>query len=418
MLRYHQSTVLHPSLMSNLSTPRDLAGSAATIARPTSNPPQRELPAAKLPSAHHRALGSSHSPALPYRETRSPAASVESSEREPSPTPSAHSTQSSQSTHSTLTASYTWPRFQPTPDRNAASPVLFVEYKRSTSAQHAEPHADASREPAHTSRPSAVLRHGRSPRTEACSPYPSLSAVTAPPSSSPASLQAQYTRPPARRPPSGEPCAPPPPARRTPPGERDLQHTLGRLHLDAHGDRGRRRAPAQPYSSESESSCGRSPELRARAAARHSSADGDGDDWARHARALDGGGSAASFACTWVDTHAGAGGQECGYTSKKHLVKRHIESKHLQIKPITCEICGKGFSQRTNYSTHMNTHTGDTPHKCPYPNCNATFGDPARRHRHMKSVHNHIPSKRRTQADQGGPTMMDYVSEPEEEDST
>lgn len=24
-------------------------------------------------------------------------------------------------------------------------------------------------------------------------------------------------------------------------------------------------------------------------------------------------------------------------------------------RPITCEICGKGFSQRTNYSTHMNT---------------------------------------------------------------
>ncbi|EKM59168.1 uncharacterized protein PHACADRAFT_87350 [Phanerochaete carnosa HHB-10118-sp] len=114
----------------------------------------------------------------------------------------------------------------------------------------------------------------------------------------------------------------------------------------------------------------------------------------RHARALDGGGSSASFSCTWIDPREGVHGKECGYTSKKHLVKRHIESKHLQI------------------------NTGDTPHRCPYPNCNATFGDPARRHRHMKSAHNHVPSKRRTQADQSGVAMMDYVSEPEEEDST
>lgn len=363
----------------------------------------------------------SDSSALPYRDTRSPATSVESNEREPSPTPSAHSTQSNRSTHSAVTASYTWPRFQPCPDRNAASPVLFVEYKRPPTAPHADATTSGSRETGHPARP-ALLRHGRSSRNESCSPYPSLSAVThAPPSSSQDHLP-QYTRPPARRPSSGESYAQAgnaaPPPRLTPPGDRDLQHTLRRLHLDAQ-DRGRARhagPSSQPYSSESDSSSGRSPEQAGSlGAARHSSTDPDADDWMRHARALDGGGSAASFTCTWAD---GAEGKECGYTSKKHLVKRHIESKHLQIKPITCEICGKGFSQRTNYSTHMNTHTGDTPHKCPYPNCNATFGDPARRHRHMKSVHNHIPSKRRTQADQGGAAMMDYVSEPEEEDST
>ncbi|KIP07037.1 hypothetical protein PHLGIDRAFT_434277 [Phlebiopsis gigantea 11061_1 CR5-6] len=136
----------------------------------------------------------------------------------------------------------------------------------------------------------------------------------------------------------------------------------------------------------------------------------------RHAQALDGGGSSAQYVCTWVDPKDTIHRNSCGYTSKKHLVKRHIESKHLQIKPITCEICGKGFAQRTNYSTHMNTHTGDTPHKCPYPNCEATFGDPARRHRHMKTVHNHVPSKRRTQSDHGS-MLLDDVSEPEEEDS-
>lgn len=60
--------------------------------------------------------------------------------------------------------------------------------------------------------------------------------------------------------------------------------------------------------------------------------------------------------------------------------------------------------------------TGEAPHKCPYPNCDESFGDPARRHRHMKAVHNHIPLKRRTQSDQGIPLNID-MSEPEEEDA-
>ena len=62
--------------------------------------------------------------------------------------------------------------------------------------------------------------------------------------------------------------------------------------------------------------------------------------------------------------------------------------------------------------------TGAAPHKCQYPGCEQTFGDPARRHRHMKAVHNHIPSKRRTQSDSGSAHLdIDVdMSEPEEED--
>lgn len=112
-------------------------------------------------------------------------------------------------------------------------------------------------------------------------------------------------------------------------------------------------------------------------ATRQSTADPESDDWTRFAKPLEGGGSSAQYACTWVDPKDDILERPCGYISKKHLVKRHIESKHLQIKyvlgtfgitpwiartdtvvglrPITCEVCGKGFSQRTNYSTHMNT---------------------------------------------------------------
>ena len=62
--------------------------------------------------------------------------------------------------------------------------------------------------------------------------------------------------------------------------------------------------------------------------------------------------------------------------------------------------------------------TGAAPHKCQYPGCEQTFGDPARRHRHMKAMHNHVPSKRRTQSDGGSLLLEVDMSEAEEEDST
>ncbi|TCD70820.1 hypothetical protein EIP91_001510 [Steccherinum ochraceum] len=120
-------------------------------------------------------------------------------------------------------------------------------------------------------------------------------------------------------------------------------------------------------------------------------------DWKSHAK-VDA--RTQKYTCMWpvVDED----GQEsiCSYHSKKHLVKRHIESVHLHIKTLICKTCGKAFSQQTNLNTHMNTHTGDMPHKCLYDGCEKRFGDPARRHRHMKKVHKHVPSRRRTQ---GGP---------------
>ena len=69
------------------------------------------------------------------------------------------------------------------------------------------------------------------------------------------------------------------------------------------------------------------------ASTRHSSLDRPEaeDSWMRHAEALEGGGSSAQYRCAWVDTKNGPKGA-CGYIAKKHLVKRHIESKHLQIK--------------------------------------------------------------------------------------
>ncbi|TBU64028.1 hypothetical protein BD310DRAFT_915207 [Dichomitus squalens] len=97
------------------------------------------------------------------------------------------------------------------------------------------------------------------------------------------------------------------------------------------------------------------------------------------------------FHCTWQEKQRDGTSKPCGYSSKKHLVKRHIESKHLQLRPCKCKFCGKGFSQKSNLDTHLNTHTNNAPHKCHY--CDEHFKDPARRHRHMIQVHRHVSSR-------------------------
>ena len=40
----------------------------------------------------------------------------------------------------------------------------------------------------------------------------------------------------------------------------------------------------------------------------------------------------ANFHCVWQDTLHDGTSRSCGYHSKKNLVKRHIESKHLQLR--------------------------------------------------------------------------------------
>lgn len=80
--------------------------------------------------------------------------------------------------------------------------------------------------------------------------------------------------------------------------------------------------------------------------------------------------------CTWLVPDDNTGEmQACGYVQKRHLVKRHICSKHLGIRsvlefesppyrdaetnlfhrPWQCRVCGKTFAQLSNLETHENT---------------------------------------------------------------
>jgi hypothetical protein len=57
------------------------------------------------------------------------------------------------------------------------------------------------------------------------------------------------------------------------------------------------------------------------------------------------------YLCLWGGSE---GRGPCNYESKKQLVKRHIETTHLGIKPYQCKICKKSFPQKTHLEIHLN----------------------------------------------------------------
>ncbi|KIM53807.1 hypothetical protein SCLCIDRAFT_410861 [Scleroderma citrinum Foug A] len=130
----------------------------------------------------------------------------------------------------------------------------------------------------------------------------------------------------------------------------------------------------------------------------------DGEAWERYAKpTLSEDGATRRWQCTWTTTESGKT-TDCKYTSKKQLVKRHVETTHLRFKPFVCEVCKKGFPQKTSLDTHMHGHTGSTPHACRYQ-CGMSFKDPARRHRHMVEEHGYVPRQSKKKHKTGQPVQ-------------
>ncbi|KAH0839761.1 hypothetical protein J3R83DRAFT_702 [Lanmaoa asiatica] len=90
-----------------------------------------------------------------------------------------------------------------------------------------------------------------------------------------------------------------------------------------------------------------------RPTARRQSPRSDVDTWERYAKpTLSPDGTTRKWQCTWP-TPEDRKKPTCEYTSKKQLVKRHVETTHLRYKPFICEVCKKGFPQKTSLDTHM-----------------------------------------------------------------
>ena len=57
----------------------------------------------------------------------------------------------------------------------------------------------------------------------------------------------------------------------------------------------------------------------------------DKNAWKSHARCVMRGG-VQEYRCVWKVGCVGTDKDQCGYTAKRHLVKRHIETRHLLYK--------------------------------------------------------------------------------------
>ncbi|KAH9977720.1 hypothetical protein BGW80DRAFT_771732 [Lactifluus volemus] len=118
----------------------------------------------------------------------------------------------------------------------------------------------------------------------------------------------------------------------------------------------------------------------------------DTKEWLKHVEQCPEG-SKTPWRCTWQTMKNGTP-VPCDYSSKKHLVKRHIEATHLCIKRFQCTWCEKTFTQRSNVAgCHLNTHTGASPHGCDF--CGDRFKDPSKRHKHMLRNHGYRPGESR-----------------------
>ncbi|KAF9037067.1 hypothetical protein BJ165DRAFT_1353811, partial [Panaeolus papilionaceus] len=54
-------------------------------------------------------------------------------------------------------------------------------------------------------------------------------------------------------------------------------------------------------------------------------------------------------------------------------------------KKHVCPTCNKRFNRPSSLRIHVNTHTGATPFRCPWPNCGREFNVNSNMRRHYRN---------------------------------
>ncbi|SCU83510.1 LAFA_0D04016g1_1 [Lachancea sp. 'fantastica'] len=71
------------------------------------------------------------------------------------------------------------------------------------------------------------------------------------------------------------------------------------------------------------------------------------------------------------------------YHTKENAALPALSALPAAIK-YPCVECGKSFQRPSSLATHMNIHTGDKPHVCPFPNCGRHFNARSNMVRHHR----------------------------------
>ena len=63
----------------------------------------------------------------------------------------------------------------------------------------------------------------------------------------------------------------------------------------------------------------------------------------------------------------------CGKLVAVEFMTAHLQRQHTSNddKKYKCDVCGKGFAAKQQFSDHKNIHTGERPYKCKF--CSACF---------------------------------------------
>ncbi|KAJ7062629.1 hypothetical protein C8F01DRAFT_102194 [Mycena amicta] len=75
-----------------------------------------------------------------------------------------------------------------------------------------------------------------------------------------------------------------------------------------------------------------------------------------------------------AEPEADESGSQAGDASSNSPTRKHL-----------CPQCGKRFNRPSSLRIHVNTHTGATPFRCPYPNCGRAFNVNSNMRRHYRN---------------------------------
>ena len=101
--------------------------------------------------------------------------------------------------------------------------------------------------------------------------------------------------------------------------------------------------------------------------------------------------------------------KDCGemFASNREL-KNHTVKVHNFSDFFVCSYCSKSLSTKQSLKEHINTHTHETPYKCPYPGCGEAFKQTSKLSNHKKL---HEVAEKAREQQQAIPKKIAYGSE-------